>query len=343
MTRSGTTSAAMPMGGQARFLADWLNWQVVAAALCIGLLAAAGAATESEYLVQIMVLTAIYAAVGVSWTIAGGFGGLLLLGYISFYGLGAYVNGIAFTKFGVSPWLCLALGAAAAAALALLVAAVTLRFGLREDYFAMFTVALSQVLKFILLNWDFAGRATGIYITVVRDDFWAMSFVGRTPYLYIALALLLAAIAISYAIQRSRLGYYFAAVRQNTNAAEALGIDAARVKTAAMTISGAMAGAIGALYCQFATFIDPKQVFSLATNFEMLLGPVLGGRLSIVGPILGAGAIKPLQDLLRGWLGGQADALYLVIYGLVLVLGCLLLPRGIAHHIEAWHRRRYAA
>jgi len=86
-------------------------------------------------------------------------------------------------------------------------------------------------------------------------------------------------------------------------------------------------------------FIDPKQAFSLAKNFEMLLGPVIGGRLSLLGPILGAGFIKPMEDLLRGWLGGGADAFYLILYGAVLAAGCLLLPRGFATYLEVWHRR----
>ena len=329
------------MAPRTGLLADWLNWQLTVALGFVVLVGTAGGVAGSDYFLQIMVLAAIYAAMGVSWAIAGGLSGLLLLGYISFFGVGAYVDGLLFTKYGVNPWLCMPIGAGVAGLLAWLIALVTLRFGLSEDYFAMFTVALSQVLKYILLNWDYAGRATGIYLTVVKDDFATMSFVDRKPYLFIALALLAAAILLNYAIQRSRFGYYLAAVRENDQAAEALGIDTSAVKTKAMVVSGAAAGAIGAFYCQFATFIDPKQVFSLATNFEMLLGPVLGGRLSIIGPVLGAAFLKPLQDLLRGWLGGEADALYLVLYGLVLVVGILLLPRGLAAYVETWHRRRY--
>jgi len=324
-----------------RFLSDWRNWQLAVAMAFVVAAGAAGAFAGSDYFLQIMVLAAIYAAVGTAWTISGGLSGLLLLGYISFFGLGAYVDGLLYTKFGVNPWLCMPIAFAAAGLLAWLIALLTLRFGLSEDYFAMFTVALSQVLKYILLNWEFAGRATGVYLTVVKDDFATLSFVDRRPYLYIALALLAIVILVTWAVQRSRLGYYLAAVRENDQAAEALGIDSAKVKTKAIVLSGALAGMIGAFYTQFATFIDPKQVFSLATNFEMLLGPVLGGRLSIVGPVFGASFLKPLQDLLRGWLGGEADALYLVLYGAVLTVGILVLPKGVAAYVEAWHRRRY--
>lgn len=305
--------------------------------------AAAGFATESNYTVQILTLAAIYAAVALAWSISGGLGGLLLLGFISFFGIGAYVNGILFTKYGVSPWLNLFIAAAFAAVLAWLIARITLRYELSEDYFAMFTVGVSQVIKYILLNWEYAGRATGIYITITRDDFAAMSFVSRKPYLIIALLLVLGVLVASWLAQRSRFGYYLAAVRQNSNAAEALGIDTVAVKTRAIVLSGALAGAVGAFYCQFATFIDPKQAFSLATNFEMLLGAVLGGRLTLIGPLLGASILKPFQDVLRGLMGGHADALYLMVYGALLVASCLLLPKGIAHYLEIWHRRRYGS
>jgi branched-chain amino acid transport system permease protein len=332
-------TAGRPLSLLARLGADWLRAQLILSLLLVSLAALVGALIESSYYLQIRTLTAIYAAIGVGWAVAGGLSGVLLLGYISFFGVGAYANGLLLTKLGWSPWLNLVAGAVVAAVLALLIAAVTLRFGLNEDYFAMFTVALSQVLKLLLLNWDYAGRATGIYVTVVRDDAWMMAFVTRKPYLFIGLGLVLVALAVNYAVQRSRLGYYLAAVRENAQAAEAVGINESRVKSIAIVISGGVAGAVGAFYCQVATFIDPKQAFSLAKNFEMLLGPVLGGRLSLIGPVLGAAIVKPMEDLLRGWLGGGADALYLVLYGLALTAGCLLLPRGIATYLEAWHRR----
>ena len=323
------------------FIADWANWQLCVA-LGFVLVCAVGASfVSSDYLLQVMVLAAIYAAIGTAWSVAGGLSGLLLLGYISFFGAGAYIDGLLFTKAGFNPWLCIVLSFFSAALLAWLISLVTLRFGLTEDYFAMFTVALSQVLKFILLNWDYAGGATGIYLTVIESNFWTLSFIDRKPYLYIALVLLVIVILVNYAIQKSRLGYYLAAVRENDQAAEALGIDVRKVKTQAMMISGGLAGSIGAFYTQFATFIDPKQVFSLTTNFEMLLGPVLGGRLSIIGPVFGASFLKPTQDFLRGWMGGEADALYLILYGAVLAVGILLLPKGAAHYVQMWHRRRY--
>jgi branched-chain amino acid transport system permease protein len=253
--------------------------------------------------------------------------------------VGAYVNGLLLTKFGISPWLNLPIAAVFAGVLAYLISALTLRFGLTEDYFAMFTVAVSQVIKYVFLNWDWAGRATGIYNTGIRDDPINMVFVDRQPYLLIALAILLFIVILNYSLQRSRLGFFFAAVRENAQAAEALGINESKTKTIAIVVAGALGGLVGAFYCQYATFIDPNQVFSLAKNFEMLLGTVLGGRTTLLGPILGTSLIKPVQDLLRGFLGGEADALYLVIYGGVLIVGILFMPRGIAKYVQIWHAR----
>lgn len=170
-----------------------------------------------------------------------------------------------------------------------------------------------------------------------------MAFVSRKPYLLIALVLLLAIILTSYLVQRSKFGFRLAAVRQNSRAAEAIGIDPVKTKIQAIIIAGGLGGSVGAFYSQFVTFIDPKQVFSLATNFEMLLGAVLGGRLTIIGPVLGAAALKPLQDVLRGIFGGEADALYLVLYGALLMISCLTLPKGIAYYIERWHQHHYSS
>ena len=324
-------------------LSNWLDWQLIVTAVFIACIALLGVTSSSDYLIQILVLATIYAAVAASWSIAGGLGGLLLLGFISFYGVGAYTNGILLTKYGISPWFNIFIAGGVAALLGWLIAAVTLRYELSEDYFAMFTVGVSQVLKVLLLNSDYFGRATGIYITIVEDDWLMMAFVSRKPYLLIALTLLLAIVFISYRIQRSKFGFRLSAVRQNSRAAEALGINPVKTKIQAIIVAGGLGGSVGAFYSQFVTFIDPKQVFSLATNFEMLLGAVLGGRLTIIGPVLGAAALKPLQDVLRGIFGGEADALYLVLYGALLMISCLTLPKGIAFYIEHWHKRRYGS
>ena len=313
---------------------DWLTVQLIACLIIAALFIPAGLFLESAYSLNILIMTLIFAVMGIGWVVGSGLTGLLLIGYISFFGVGAYTCALLFTKFGVSPWIGMPLAGAVAAGVAVLVGAITLRFGLREDYFGLFTIAASQILLVLLLNWDYAGRATGIYITVITDDFWTMQFVDRRPYLIIAVGLFVAATLVAYAIMRGRFGLLLAAARNNPDSAEALGIEVSRIRIQALAISGAIAGVAGAFYAQFTTFIDPKQVFGLALNFDFLLVPVLGGRFSLIGPIIGAFALRPTEDILRAMFGGVADALYLVIYGFLLVVFILVLPRGAAGLLE---------
>ena len=146
-------------------------------------------------------------------------------------------------------------------------------------------------------------------------------------------------LVLSYLIQRNRLGLYFAAVRESSIAAEALGVNVTRIKSWLSEFSGAVAGCAGAFYSQLTSYIDPDKVFGLTLNFDFLLGPVLGGSLSLAGPVLGALILRPVKDILRGWLGGGADALYLVLLGAVLIIGILLMPRGITGYLQKLHAR----
>ena len=318
----------------------WLDVQLGVCLSAALVLALVGGFVDSGYTLQVLILTILFAVMGMGWTIAGGLAGQLLVGYVSFFGIGAYVNALLLTKFGISPWVNLLLAGGAGSLLGWVMARITLRFGLIEDYFGLFTVAVSQIFLVIFLNWNFAGRATGVYIMVLEDDFWSMSFVSRRPYLWTALGLLVLTTLLLYGLMRSRFGYVLAAVRENPDAAEALGIDVTAARTKAVVLSGGVAGVVGAFYAQFTTFIDPKQVFGLGLNFELLLAPILGGRLSLMGSLLGSFVLRPLKDGMRGWFSGGADALYLMLYGLVLIASILLVPNGIAGWLERRYRNR---
>lgn len=321
--------------------ARWLDLQLgVNLAIAAALLPVGFLLTEPYHL-NIVIMTVLFAVMGLGWVIAAGLTGVLLIGYISFFGVGAYASALLFTKAGVSPWLGFIAAGALGGALAWAVARLTLRFGLREDYFGLFTVALSQILLVIFFNWDFAGRATGVYITVVEDDPMAMAFVDRGPYLLIVLGLFVGVSVLAHRLMRGRFGLLLTAVRNNPSSAEALGVDASAVRVKAIAIGGAVAGVCGAFYAQFTTFIDPRQVFGLGLNFDFLLVPVLGGRFSLIGPVIGAVALRPTKDILRALFGGVADAVFLVVYGLLLVVFMLLLPRGAAGFIEdRWRAAR---
>lgn len=324
-----------------RIVSNWLNLQLVLSLLVIAAAAVFGA-SASPYELQIIILTIIFAIMGVGWTIAGGLAGQLLIGYITFFGIGAYTNGILYSQFGISPWINLVLGGLAGGLVAILMARLCLRYGLKDDYFGLFTVAMSQVFMVMFYNWTLAGKAVGISISITQRSAWTMSFPDKTEYLFIALGLLLLTLLLSYAIQRSKFGYYLAAIREGADAAEAVGVNVTRTKVLAIGISSGVAGTCGAFFSQFTTFIDPSKVFGLGLNFEFLMAPVLGGRLSLIGPLLGSIVLRPTKDVLRGMLGGQADAYYLIVYGLILIVAILLLPKGIAGVMEAAHRRYFS-
>lgn len=321
-----------------RLFSDWLNFQLVLGVALIAITAVLGH-SASPYEQQIIILTVIFAIMGVGWTIAGGLAGQLLIGYITFFGIGAYINGILYTQFGVSPWINLVLGGIGGGLAAILMARLCLRYGLKDDYFGLFTVAMSQVFMVIFFNWALAGKAVGISISITQHNFWSMSFPGKSGYLFVALGLLLLVLILSYAIQRTQFGYYLAAVREGADAAEAVGVDVTRTKIRAIGISSAVAGTCGAFFSQFTTFIDPGKVFGLNLNFEFLLAPVLGGRLSLIGPLLGSIVLRPTKDVLRGALGGSGDAFYLIIYGVILIVAILVMPKGIAGIMERLHAR----
>lgn len=321
------------------WIADWLNFQLLLSAVIIIATAIVSIVLFTPYEMQIIIVTIVFAIMGVGWGLAGGLAGQLLMGYCTFFGIGAYTNGILLTHFGISPWINLVLGGVFAGLAAMLFARISMRFGLKDDYFGLFTVAVSQVFMVIFYNWDLAGRAVGISISIREYDFWGMSFPDKTGYLFTGLGILAVVLLISYCVQKSRFGYYLAAVRESSTAAEAVGINVTRVKILVIGLSSGIAGTCGAFFSMFTTFIDPQKVFGLAQNFEFLLGPVLGGRLSLIGGLLGASILRPVKDIMRGYFGGEADALYLVLYGLILVFAILLMPRGIAGLLEPFHAR----
>ncbi len=321
------------------FVEDWLNFQLCGCILLIALTGIYGFFYASTYELQIVIYAVMFAVMGIGWSIAGGFAGQLLMGYISFFGVGAYLNALFLTKYGISPWLNFPMAGVVGAFLAVMAAHICVRFGLNEDYFGLFTVALTQILKVIFLNWTYAGRAVGVRISRLEDDFGMMSFLDIELYLALVLVLLFAVVVFSHRLQRGRYNLKFAAVREGPMAAAALGIHVSSVRRQAVGMSGFVAGVMGAFYSQFTGYIDPEKVFNLTLNFDFLLPPVVGGRMSLIGPVLGAGLLRPVKDILRAMLGGSADALYLIIYGVILTVSILLMPYGIAGILKKLHQR----
>ncbi len=318
---------------------NWNNLQFAVGLILIVLTAFSPAVIKSDYYLNIIILTVLYAFVGLAWNIVGGYAGLLLFGFIPFFGLGAYTTVILLNHFLITPWVGILIGMFPAALLALLIAFLTLRYGLKEDYFLLFTMAVMVVLALVFSKLKIAGGAIGISVSFVQDSFERMAFIEKAPYVYISLALLLIGLVVNFLVARSKLGRYLVAIRENEDGAKALGVNVSRYKTFALLISAMLNALAGGFYMIYTTFIEPPLVFGGPFNFELLIAPIIGGRGSVLGPILGAILNKPMVELVRGYFSISRAGTTLMIYGLFLMVFILFLPRGVIGLVERPYRR----
>lgn len=327
-------------------LLDWDKIQLLVSFLLLGLIALSPLFISSPYYLGIVVLTTLYMFTGISWNIVAGFAGRLIIAHIIFLAVGAYTTIVLYNTFGVSPWIGIPLSGLTAALLGLIVAFITLRYGLKMDYFALFTIATMVAMKALFLKWDFVGGAVGMGLSLSDPGWQKMIFATKQPYLYIALALAVAGVVIQYAIYRSKMGKYFMAIREDEAAAAALGVNTSLYSTLAVLIGAAMAGIGGGFYVMYVTFVEPPQVFDLGLNVEIIMAaPIIGGLGSLAGPVLGSLLNKPLVEFIRGFLSGGRSGTTLIVYGAFLILAILFMPRGVTgllHTLYLKLRRRWA-
>lgn len=274
-------------------------------------------------------MMALYAALlAQSWNILGGYGGQFSFGHALFFGVGAYAQVIAQVGFGVNAWLALALAIALAALVGLAMGAITFRYGLKGSYFALVTLAFAEVFRIGAVSVDFTGGGVGMMLPL-SESLANLQFASRKGYIALMLAFVVAAAAVTAWIRHSRFGAGLMAVRDNEDAANAVGVDPQRAKRGAITLSAAFMGAAGAFYLQVFQYIDPAIAFGPHVSVEALVAAIVGGMGTLWGPVLGALALHLLADLTRN-LFGQLPGLNMVIYGTVLVLIVMFLPRGLA-------------
>ncbi len=273
-------------------------------------------------------MMALYACLlAQAWNILGGFGGQFSFGHALFFGTGAYVQAIAQLQ-GLNPWLALPLALAASAAVGVFVGALSFRYGLKGSYFALVTLAFAEVFRIVALSVPFTGAGVGLMVPL-RASAANMQFTSRAGYVWLVLALVVVALLVTAWLRHSRFGAWLQAVRDNEDAARAVGVDPFRIKLAAIALSAALMGAGGAFYVQVFQYIDPGIAYGPGTSVEALVAAIVGGMGTLWGPVLGALALHLLADLTRN-LFGQLPGINMVIYGVVLVLIMMFLPRGVA-------------
>jgi len=300
----------------------------------LALLAALPLAVPSQGLVNLAFLAAISALLGQAWNIAGGFGGLTSFGHALFFGIGAYAAAIVQTRYGWSPWLGLPLGAALGGAAGFAVGVAAFRAGLRGSYFALVTLAFAEVARVLANSLDFTRGGLGILIPL-RPGLAQFQFTDRRLSYAVALALALAATAAAASLTRSRFGARLLAVRENEDAARALGIDPVPVKSAALALSGAFAAAGGVIYAQTFLYVDPSIAFGAERSVEMLLVAMVGGAGTVLGPLLGAVVLNAIADGSRALIDTPGFAP--MLYGIVLLAVIAALPGGLVRLLRRSH------
>jgi len=296
--------------------------------LVVAALAIVPLLTASNVVLNFLIVALMIALVGQGWNVLGGYGGQYSFGHAAFFGTGAYVTAILQTRYGVNAWAAFALGIAGGALVGGAIGALAFRSGLRGSYFALVTLAFAEVLRIVASVVPITGAGVGILITLdLRAQ--AFQFQSRAPFFWIILALVAVSLVIVRLIEQSRFGAWLLAVRENEDAAKALGVDAARVKLAAMTISAAITAAAGGFYAQYFLFVDSGIAYGPWISIEALLAPIVGGIGTVLGPLIGALAVRTLGEITKLAIG-DAPGLDLVVYGSMLVLVVAFAPQGIA-------------
>src|SRR4051812_24044632 len=296
-------------------------------AIVVALLALVPLLTSSNVVLNLMVVALLIALVGQGWNVLGGYGGQYSFGHAAFFGTGAYVTAILQVHYGVNAGAWLVIGIAAGALVGAITGALSFRSGLRGSYFALVTLAFAEVLRIVASVAPITGAGVG---TLVKLDLrWeAFQFQSRAPFYWIILAFVAASLMLVKLMQESRFGAYLVAVRENEDAAKAVGIDVFRVKLAAMTLSAAITAVGGCFYAQYFLFLDAGIAYGTWISVEALLAPIIGGIGTAFGPLIGALVVKSLGEVTK-LVTGDAPGLDLVIYGCVLVLVVAFAPGGI--------------
>lgn len=310
------------------------------AAFTFVVLVLAGTLNSGVWLTFVM-MTLYATLLAQAWNLLGGFGGQFSFGHALFFGTGAYAQVILQVSHGVNAWWALVAALLVAATVGALVGALTFRYGLKGSYFALVTLAFAEVFRIAAVSFGFTGGGVGMMLPL-QEGLARMQFGSRRGFIVLVLGFVTAALLVTAWMRHSRFGARLQAVRDNEDAARAVGVNPFAVKLGATVLSALFMGAAGAFYVQVFQYIDPSIAFGAHTSVEALVGAIVGGMGTLWGPLLGAGVLHLLAEVTRN-LFGKLPGVNLVIYGVVLVLVVMMLPRGMAglweQLLQRWRAR----
>lgn len=274
----------------------------------------------SSYWMHIAILVIMWSVIGMAWNLLGGYCGQVSFGHAAFFGVGAYTSGMLYSKLGLSGWWGLPASIAVVALFSLLLGWICLR--LRGPYFALATLAVGVIMRITAENLvNVTGGDLGI---MLRERTW----VEKTWYYEIVLAMAVAAYLTVHQVVGSKLGYYFVAIREDQDAAESLGINTTLYKTIALVLSGVITGLAGAFYMNYMGYIDPKVVFALHDiSIITIMVVMVGGAATFTGPVVGAVIMVLLAELIRSI--PKLGTAHHTFFGILLIVIIIFLPNGI--------------
>ncbi len=309
--------------------------------LCVvfgGLLLAAAivAPFVNPYYLRVLTVGLMFGYLAASWNLIGGYAGQMSLGHAIFFGIGSYSVALLSRVDGVPLVVALPLAATVAVVAAWCIAAICFRYALRGIYFAVGTLLLAEIARMLAGSSEWLGRSQGIQIAP-RPGLANLGFATDLPYFYIFLGLVLIVALGAFALERSKFGYDLVALREQEDGAQALGVDVARVKGRAFVVSAALTSIGGVVYACLLRFVEPGYDLSLSITLIMVMGAVLGGRGTALGPFVGGLVVVLVQETLvtvGSMVGTTAiSALAQMFYGLFFVVTLLVFPRGIVGEV----------
>jgi len=299
----------------------------------------------AQYPMHILIIILIWSFTYTSWSVMGRFG-LVSLGHGGFMGIGAYVTALAWNHGGLTPWIGIPIALVAGGVLALLVAYPCFRFRITGHYFALVTLALSGiVLQVITATRDHTGGSLGYTPTRYQggSSLYAMQFTGKTTWYLIALGVWAVGLYVWYRVDRSMMRYALEAISEDEDGAAAAGVHVTAEKLKITVLSAVMTALAGALYCQYQMFISPDTVSGISISLQMVFAVVVGGIYVSLGPTVGAIITILLAEVLRISFGTRAVGWDNLVYGVLLVLFIVFLPKGIVGSLLAAARPRKGA
>lgn len=337
------TTSTLTGGAQRPARVGATGW--IVAALAIAAIAAAVPALNPYYL-RVLTIGLLFGYLAASWNIIGGYAGQMSLGHAMFFGLGSYSAAVLAGLDGVPLVAALPTAIVLAAALAWCVAAICFRYALKGIYFAVGTLLLAEIARIVVINSVALGRSQGLQIPP-RPGVANLGFASDLPFFYIFLAMAVALVIGTRLLERSRFGYALVALREQEDAAQALAINVNRVKRRAFVLSAMLTAVGGVIYACLIRFVEPGYDLSLSITLVMVMGAVLGGRGTVLGPFVGGFVVVLVQEALVtvGSLIGTTSisALAQMIYGLFFVVILLAFPRGIVGEMLRRRADRRAA